>query len=171
MTSATPPDTPRRWLRYLDIGLALLVVAFIVVVIVHTASQVAMVWPYLLLHAVHYHLARLALALALVMLALAIYIGIIRKGDVTPLFRRATYIIFGTLALQALIGVIMWLVICVPPGQDVHIIYGAGSVLALPFFIFVETTARKRPAMGSYIWGFALVAGIVLRSIMTGAAG
>jgi hypothetical protein len=41
-------------------------------------------------------------------------------------------------------------------------------VLTLPFFIFVETTAKKRPAMGSYIWGFALLVGVVLRSIATG---
>jgi hypothetical protein len=53
----------------------------------------------------------------------------------------------------------------------VHLIYGLAAVLALPFFIFVEVTAKKRPAMGSYIWGFAILAGVLIRSIMTGAAG
>ena len=102
------------------------------------------------------------------MLALAVYVGIVRKGDVTPLFRRATYIIFGTLVLEALIGGTMYLFYNARPAEDVHLIYGLGTVLSLPFFIFVETTAKKRPAMGSYIWGFALLAGIVVRSILTG---
>ena len=43
-----------------------------------------------------------------------------------------------------------------------------GAVLALPFFIFVEVTAKKRPAMGSYMWGFAVLAGILIRGILTG---
>jgi hypothetical protein len=46
-----------------------------------------------------------------------------------------------------------------------------GALLSLPFFIFVETTAKKRPAMGSYIWAFTLMIAIFVRSIMTGAAG
>jgi hypothetical protein len=57
------------------------------------------------------------------------------------------------------------------PYEDVHLIYGMGAVLALPFFVYVETTAKKRPAMSSYIWGFTLMAAIILRAIVTGAAG
>ena len=102
------------------------------------------------------------------MLAVAIYIGLIRHGDVTPVFRRATYAIVGLMAVELLLGLAM-LALGGQPGQEVHLIYGFGATLSLPFFVYVETTARKRPAMGSYIWGFAMLAAIVLRAIMTGA--
>jgi hypothetical protein len=115
----------------------------------------------------HYWLSRISFGIALVMLAWAIYIGLIRHGDVTPIFRRTTYAIVGVMVFEALLGLAMY-VIGARPGQDVHLIYGAGTVLSLPFFIFVETTAKKRPAMGSYIWGFALLAGIIVRGIITG---
>jgi hypothetical protein len=105
--------------------------------------------------------------MALLMAGLAVYIGIVRKGDVTPWFRRGVYIVFGTVLFQGAVGLLMYLN-GTRPAQDVHLIYGAGALLALPFFVFVETTARKRPAMGSYIWGFTLLAGILLRGIMTG---
>jgi hypothetical protein len=115
----------------------------------------------------HYWMSRIGLLVALVMLLAAVYIGLIRHSDVTQPFRRATYAVFGFIALEALIGLAMYL-IGARPGQDVHLIYGMGATLALPFFIYVERTARKRPAMGSYIWGFALLMGIVIRAIMTG---
>lgn len=116
----------------------------------------------------HFWLSRASLGIALVMLAFAVYIGIFRKGDVTPIFRRATYAVFALMLVEALIGVALY-AMGFRPAQEVHLIYGAGTVLALPFFIFVETTARKRPAMGSYIWGFALLMGVIVRSIGTGA--
>jgi hypothetical protein len=122
---------------------------------------------YPLLHQLHYVLSRAGLIIALLMLAAALYIGLARHGDVTKMFRRATYAVFGFMLLEALLGVGMML-IGGRPGEDVHLIYGMGAVLALPFFIFVETTAKKRPAMGSYMWGFALLAGIIVRGIMTG---
>jgi hypothetical protein len=115
----------------------------------------------------HFWLSCASLGIALVMLAVAIYIGIVRKGDVTPLFRRATYAVFALMLVEALIGIFLY-AMGFRPAQEVHLIYGAGTVLALPFFIFVETTAKKRPAMGSYIWGFALLMGVVVRSIGTG---
>jgi hypothetical protein len=152
-----------------DLLLMSLIVGFMALVVVNSARSVPQVWPYLILHDLHDHLARFTLALALVMVGIAVYIGIVRKGDVTPLFRRATYIIFGTMILEALIGLIMYAGFDGRPRQDVHLIYGLGTVLSLPFFIFVETTAKKRPAMGSYIWGFTLLAGIIVRSIATGA--
>lgn len=117
--------------------------------------------------ALHDQLGRAGLVIALLMTAQAVRVGILRKGDVTPLFRAATFLIVGTMLLQALSG--LWLYASgLRPAQDVHLIYGMATVLALPFFMFVEMTARKRPAMGSYIWGFALLAGIALRSITTG---
>ncbi len=115
----------------------------------------------------HTWLSRLSFGIALAMLAWAVYIGLIRHGDVTPIFRRATYAIVGLMVFEALLGLALYLT-GARPGEDVHLIYGAGAVLSLPFFIFVETTAKKRPAMGSYLWGFALLAGIVARGIMTG---
>lgn len=122
---------------------------------------------YPLLRDAHFWISRLGLGVGLVMLLIAIYIGLIRHGDVTPWFRRATYTVFGLIGLEFLIGLALY-ASGGRPGHDVHLIYGFGATLALPFFIFVETTARKRPAMGSYIWGFALLAGVIARAIMTG---
>jgi hypothetical protein len=123
---------------------------------------------YPLLLQAHFFISRLSLVVALVMLGVAVTIGLIRHGDVTPVFRRATYAIVGLMVVELLLGVGM-LAMGGQPGQEVHLIYGFGATLSLPFFVYVETTARKRPAMGSYIWGFALLAAIVLRAIMTGA--
>lgn len=123
---------------------------------------------YPLLREAHYWLSRVSLVAALVMLAVAVYIGLIRHGDVTSVFRRATYVMVGLMVLQSLVGLAIFS-IGIPPGQEVHLIYGMGATLALPFFIYVERTAKKRPAMGSYLWGFGLMAAIILRAIMTGA--
>jgi hypothetical protein len=98
------------------------------------------------------------------------YIGISRKRDVTPWYRRATYTIAGVMLLEAIVGGLMYAFIGVRPAEEVHLVYGLGAFLALPFFIFVEVTAKKRPAMGSYIWGFAVLTGILIRGILTGAA-
>lgn len=157
--------TPRN--RKVVIGIALALPVFIAIVIVDTFRRFPQVWLYILLLDLHFQLSRLGLAVAGVMAALAAYIGIRRKGDVTPLFRATTYIVFGTMLLQSLIGLMMY-ALGGRPLEEVHYIYGMASVLALPFFIFVEVTAKKRPAMGSYIWGFTLLAGVLIRSIMTG---
>jgi len=79
------------------------------------------------------------------------------------------YGMVGLVGVEAAIGLILYAQ-GGRPGQEVHLIYGVGALLALPFFVFVETTATKRPAMGSYLWGFGLVTAIMLRAIMTGAA-
>ncbi|RMG70457.1 MAG: hypothetical protein D6711_17290 [Chloroflexi bacterium] len=119
------------------------------------------------LHQIHYWISRVGLAVAIIMLVIAIYIGLIRHGDVTPWFRRVTYTIMAFMVMQGMIGGAMWLA-GGRPGEEVHIIYGYGVVLSLPFFVFVEVTAKKRPAMGSYIWGFTMLAAIIVRTITTG---
>lgn len=129
------------------------------------------VYPFTVLSSIHFYLSRYGLGVGAAMLLIAIYIGIIRKGDVTPWFRRGAYIVFGTMLIQALIGAYMLYVMGIQPGRPEHIIYGFGTVLSLPFFIFVEVTARKRPSMGSYIWAFTLLIGVVIRSISTGPMG
>ena len=121
-----------------------------------------------LLRDIHYWLSRAGLVIGLIMLGIAILIGLIRHGDVTVLFRRATYAVVVFVGIECLIGLAMYLS-GARPGEEVHLIYGAGALLALPFFIFVETTAKKRPAMGSYIWAFTLMIAIFVRGIMTGA--
>jgi hypothetical protein len=125
---------------------------------------------YPLLRDVHMIFSRVGLAVGVLMLAWGVYIGLIRHGDVTRPFRIGVYGMTGFMALEALIGLIMY-VGGGRPYDEVHLIYGAGATLALPFFIYVEVTARKRPAMGSYIWGFGLMAAIILRTMATGAAG
>ena len=149
--------------RRLVAGLALALLLFCALVLATNATLT--IW--LQGRALHNQLGRAGLALALLMTARAVQVGILRKGDVTPLFRAATYVIFGTMLLQALLGLLLY-ARGLRPAQEVHLIYGMAAVLALPFFIFVELTARKRPAMGSYIWGFGLLTGILLRSILTG---
>ncbi|MFQ3567300.1 MAG: hypothetical protein SNJ59_09885 [Aggregatilineales bacterium] len=125
---------------------------------------------YPLLKELHYVLSRAGLVIGLVMFALATYIGLIRHRDVTPTFRRGVYAVVVLMVIEGAIGLAMYAV-GGRPYDEVHLIYGAGAILALPFFIYVETTAKKRPAMGSYIWGFGLMSAIILRAIMTGAAG
>ena len=118
----------------------------------------------------HYWLSRIGIIVGLVMLGIAIYIGLIRHGDVTRWFRRGVYAMVAFMVVESLIGLLMYAQ-GGRPHEEVHLIYGMGAVLALPFFIFVETTAKKRPAMGSYIWGFGIMTAIIVRTIMTGAAG
>jgi len=105
------------------------------------------------------------------MLVIAIAVGIVRKGDVKPWFRRGVFVVVATMLIQVLIGLYLMYGLNIPSGKPEHIIYGFGALLSLPFFVFVEVTAKKRPAMGSYIWGFALMLGILIRAIGTGPAG
>lgn len=144
-------------------------VAFVVLCAAGTANTYGTGSLFLLIEAVHHYFSYFALAMAVLMLVISLYIGLRRHADVTPYFRRATYIVFGMIVWQAVLGIIMYVAYNVRPGEDVHLIYGAGTLVALPFFIFVERTAEKRPAMGSYMWGFALLAGILIRCISTGA--
>lgn len=125
---------------------------------------------YPLLRELHFHFSRAGLLFGVIMLMIAVTIGLLRHGDVTRPFRAGVYGMVAFMIGGSAIGLAMY-AIGGRPYQDVHLIYGAGAVLALPFFVFVETTARKRPAMGSYIWGFALMAAIILRTMATGAAG
>jgi len=128
-----------------------------------------MISLYPLFSTIHYWVSRVGLLVAVAMFVLGMIIGLLRHGDVKPYYRRAVYIVAGVMLLQALLGLAMYLM-GIRPYEDVHLIYGFGAVLALPFFIFVEVTAKKRPAMGSYMWGFAVLAGILIRGIMTGHA-
>ena len=153
----------------LDWALSLIVVGFLALVILQALSR-ELASPFALMRETHFHLSRFGLAIAGVMFALALYIGNRRKGDVTPYFRRGVYVIVGTMLLEALIGLAMYMFIGARPHDEVHLIYGMATVLALPFFIFVEVTAEKRPAIASYAWGFAILAGVIIRSIGTGAA-
>ena len=172
---STPDDTPfiRRFINNLSrldklgitaVSLVLIVGVAILLIYGNKADQ------YSFLKSVHYWISRGGFGIALVMLATAVYIGLYKHGDVTPWFRSITYTIVGFMVLQGLIGGLMWLMDG-RPGEEVHLIYGYGVVLSLPFFIFVEVTAQKRPAMGSYIWGFTLLAAIIVRTISTGPMG
>jgi heme A synthase len=125
---------------------------------------------YPLLRQLHDSLSDVAMGVGLVMLAWGIYVGLIRHGDVTRRFRLGVYAVTALMIVQALMGLAM-AAVGGRPYEEVHWIYGAGAVLALPFFIYVEVTAKKRPAMGSYIWGFGLMVAIIVRAMMTGGAG
>jgi heme A synthase len=119
---------------------------------------------------VHHWAGWAALISGLVLGAVALYIGVIRHRDATPHFRRGVYAVFGLVLVQGALGALLY-ALGGRPFEEVHLIYGIGALLALPFFMYIERTAEKRPAMSSYIWGGFLLAGIALRAIMTGAAG
>lgn len=144
------------------------VVIFLLLVLGITLLQYETTSAYLLLRTAHNHFGRYMLAVAGTMFGIATYIGIIRHADVTPYFRRATYVVFGSMLVEGAMGAALYFIIGARPGEDVHILYGIGTMLALPFFIYVERTAPKRPAMGSYMWGFGLLAGIIVRCLSTG---
>ena len=152
----------------MDVGLVILVLVFMGLVVVQSLLN-GDSNPFSLLRQLHFHLSRFSLVIAIGMFVLAGYIRHRRNGDVTPYFRRGVYVVVGTMLLEALFGLAMFVLFNARPHDDVHLIYGMASVLALPFFIFVEVTAEKRPAMASYIWGFAILAGVIIRSIGTGA--
>lgn len=139
---------------------------FLAVVLVHEYGQ-AGGSSYLVLKSTHFHLSRYGLGASLVMLGAAFYVGIVRKEDVTPWFRRGTYVVFGSMVIQAVLGFVM-MAMGGTPGAPEHIFYGVGTMLCLPFFIFVEVTASKRPSMGSYMWGFFLMLGVIVRCLGTG---
>ena len=121
-----------------------------------------------LLKSIHFYIAWSGVYAGLVMFSIGIYIGIVQKRDVTRLFRRTVYVIAATFLLQALIGILLWYGIGARPSGDAHWIYGFGTAASLPFFAFIEKTAEKRPAMGSYVWGFGMLVAIGFRSILTG---
>ncbi len=155
-------------IRPMDKALIIGTVAFCILVIIDSLATTPAPPFILLLRNLHFHLSRYTLLVSTALFILALYIGLARHADVTPYFRRGVYIMVGVMLFEALIGGMMFLQ-GLRPAEDVHVIYGAATVLALPFFIFVEITAEKRPAMGSYMWGFALLAGIIIRCINTGA--
>jgi len=156
-------------IQKLDFALITVMMLFIIAVVA-LAVLSGNTTAYAMLHLVHYHLSRYSLFMATVMFVLALYIGLRKHADVTPYFRRGVYVIVGTMVVESLAGLVMFLFANVRPAEDIHLIYGMATILCLPFFIFVETTAEKRPSMGSYMWGFAILAGIIFRCISTGAA-
>ncbi|MFZ4814122.1 MAG: hypothetical protein ACOYL5_06290 [Phototrophicaceae bacterium] len=123
---------------------------------------------YLWLRGLHYTLAWTGVYVGLAFFGVGLYIGVVQKRDVTRLFRRTVYFIAATMVAQALIGLYLWYGVGVRPQAEAHWIYGFGTAVALPFFAFIERTAEKRPAMGSYLWGFGMLVAIGFRSILTG---
>ncbi len=154
----------------LDIALVVSTILFIILVSVQEIFNGS---PdntiYALAQQLHYHLSRYSLFIAILMFVLSLYIGLAKHADVTPYYRRGVYVMVASMIVESIIGIFMYVVIGARPYEDVHLIYGVATILCLPFFIFVETTAEKRPSMGSYMWGFAILAGIIFRSISTGA--
>lgn len=152
---------------YLIMGMVAFAI-FLTWVLINIVFEVHVSERYAFMKEVHWYLSRVGLGVAVLMFGMGIYIGLMKHGDVSRWFRAGTYTIFAFMLLQGALGGIMWLM-GGRPHEEVHLIYGYGVVLSLPFFIFVETTATKRPAMGSYLWGFGLLAAIIIRTITTGA--
>ena len=144
-----------------------LYLTFVIWVIVNWSLEPIAPFRYNWLKAVHYWTSRAMLGNAGVMLAMALFVGLVQHRDVTAWFRRLVFTSLAFVVAQGAIGSTMWLQ-GGNPGQEVHLVYGLGAVLSLPFFIFVEMTSPKRPAMGSYMWGFGMLLAIIIRCIMTG---
>lgn len=183
MESSEQPSTPRRIYKQgepekpfelkitvIDGVLLAATLIFIVVSVVEAIQRSGEFNAYLVTRSLHYQISRYSLGVALLMALFAVFLGIVRKDDVTPWFRRGAYVVVGSLLLQAVLGFILLMGFGTQPYQPEHIVYGLAAAACLPFFVFVETTAKKRPAMGSYIWGFILLMGIIVRAIGTGAA-
>lgn len=154
--------------KQLDRVLIGVTILFLLAVIINTFVQVNSPSLYLIMKQLHYHISRYALFIALLMFGIAIFIGLFKHADVTPYYRRGTYAVWGLMIFTSLVGSYMYFIVGTRPDEDVHVIYGVAAILALPFFIFVEKTAEKRPAMGSYMWAFFLLMGMIVRSISTG---
>jgi len=183
MESSEQPSTPRRIYKQgepehpfevkvtlIDGILLAATLIFLAIAAIDAIQRTGEFNVYLVTRAMHYQISRYSLVVALVMAVIAVFLGIIRKDDVTPWFRRGAYIVVGSLLLQALLGIVLMFGFGAQPYQPEHLVYGIAAAACLPFFVFVETTAKKRPAMGSYIWGFILLMGIIVRAIGTGAA-
>jgi|GEM_PF-467875 len=155
-------------IKQMDRILIAATVSFLLAVVINTILRVESPTIYVVMRELHYHISRYALYVALFMFGIAIYIGLFKHADVTPYYRRGTYAVWGLMIFTSLVGFYMYFVVGTRPHEDVHLIYGVAAILALPFFIFVEKTAEKRPAMGSYMWGFFLLMGMIVRSISTG---
>ncbi|MCU0513854.1 MAG: hypothetical protein MUE40_14945 [Anaerolineae bacterium] len=173
MTRQTRPIVPFNdrvagiSLRWLDYALGYAIGAFILAALVQ-ALRFDDPQLYSVLRHLHNHLGRFTLAVAVFMFGLSLYIGLVRRADVRPYFRRGVYLCVGMMLVEAAMGAVLYFALGARPRDEAHLIYGAGTVLALPFFIYVETTAPKRPALGSYMWGFGLLAGIIIRCLQTG---
>lgn len=120
------------------------------------------------LRTIHFYIAWSGVYVGALMFGVGLVIGVAMRRDVTALFRRTVYFIGGTMVVQALIGTYLYLGVGARPAAEAHWIYGLGTAVALPFFAFIEITAEKRPAMGSYLWGFGMLVAIGFRSILTG---
>ncbi|MEO0561405.1 MAG: hypothetical protein AAF125_04800 [Chloroflexota bacterium] len=121
-----------------------------------------------LLRTLHYNIAWTGVYVGALMFGIGLVIAVVKKRDVTVLYRRTVYFIAGTMVVQALIGTYLWVAVGARPNAEVHWIYGLGTAIALPFFAFIEITAEKRPSMGSYVWGFGMLVAVGFRSILTG---
>ncbi len=122
---------------------------------------------YDLIYSIHYWNSRALIASALIVLAAAL-LQIFRKKDAEPWIRTLAYSVTVTVVIQVILGFLMYFQGGRPLEPDVHMVYGVGASVALPFFVYVELTAEKRPAVGSYVLAGIILFGLVLRGIMTG---
>lgn len=122
---------------------------------------------YNILHGIHYALSRVMVGVAITLFVIA-FIQAQRKRDAGPLIRKAAYGITALVVTQVVLGFTMYFQGGRPLEPDIHMVYGIGACLVLPFFVYVEMTAEKRPAIGSYILGGLILLGLTIRGILTG---
>jgi heme A synthase len=115
----------------------------------------------------HHYLSRFIPLTALILMLLGLSLAL-RKKDVTPWLRQIAYFLSGLVVLQAILGSVLYVRGSRALEPDIHLVYGVGISLIMPFFIYVERTAEKRPAVGAFILGALLVIGMSFRSILTG---
>ncbi len=105
------------------------------------------------LHSAHYWLSRAGIAVGLVMLLIAIYHRLDparRRDQMVPARRLCHDRLYRGRVFDR-----RWR--CTScggrPYEDVHLIYGLGALLSLPFFVFVETTAQANARRWAAISG------------------
>src|SRR5688572_3802861 len=98
----------------------------------------------------HQYLSRLIPFTALILMLLGLAL-VFRKKDVTPWLRQIAYFLSGLIFLQGILGSILYARGSRALEPDIHLVYGLGISLIMPFFIYIERTAEKRPAVGAFI--------------------
>lgn len=119
------------------------------------------------LHWIHYVMSRVMVGIAIALFLFAL-LQAQRKHDAGPWIRKAAYTITGVIIIQVILGFTMYFQGGRPLDPDVHMVYGIGASVVLPFFVYVEMTAEKRPAIGSYVLGGLILLGLLIRGILTG---
>jgi heme A synthase len=115
--------------------------------------------------------ARLANTAVLFCVIMAVWGGwrFIRKQGVDSSFWGAAVIGEILILVQGILGAFLWISGLRPARGGMHILYGVVSLLAIPLVYAYTKGREERPEMLIYTIAFLILAGLLLRAIVTGA--